>query len=407
MILLGYYIQDVTLNGARPLNTEAVTPGQPVVAVRGMEQLCTQGLPDKLRFGIATGAGTVICQRPTENSNLENPAFCVEELTLSKFLSDGAELYACGKPGAGGAAALERAHNRLGEQNDSLRSYPGDDFVQECLSGETMAAFVERDTRMGHEWVTPFVIHIKEVIENLSQVTDLLGFSKFTDLLSSGDEDEDKEQTGKLQAVANIPGIRNISMPEIISNTTEVFTNELKSIELLDQQHHGIAIENRQMIHFSSCRLPRDIAQIKIDSVEDFMKWRAESCEGGQVMEAEVSVETRLNTRNRAVWVFCTSEFWGKYNIITNNCEDFTRFCREGRKGSRQVRNKILACIVFAMRNAPKKGLWSLLPLAGKMLEGVTSPLMTKKHFTPWQVLELDEIKKLPEKTYSVSTDLL
>lgn len=407
MMLLGHYIQDITLNGARPLSTEDVTPGRPVVAVRGMEQLCTQGLPDVLRFGIATGAGTVICQRPAENSNLENPAFCVEELPLSKFLSDGAELYACGKPGAGGAAVLERAHNRLGEQRDTLRSYPGDDFVQECLSGETMVAFVERDTRMGHEWVTPFVIRVKEVIENLSQVANLLGFSKFTDFLSSNDEDEDKEQTGMLQAVANMPGIRNLSMPELISKTTEVLADELKSIELLEQQHHGIAIENRQMIHFSSCRLPRDIAQIKTDSAEDFMKWRAESCEGGQVKEDEVSVETRLNTRNRAVWVFCTSEFWGKYNIITNNCEDFTRFCREGKKGSRQVRNKVLACIVFAMRHAPKKVPWILLRPVGALLEGLTSPLMTQKQFTPWQVLELDEIKKLPEKTYTISTELL
>lgn len=407
MILLGYYIQDITLNGARPLSTEDVTPGQPVVAARSMEQLCTQGLPDVLRFGIATGAGTVICQRPTEGSNLENPAFCVEELPLSKFLSDGAELYACGKPGIGGASGLERAHSRVGELSNTLRSYPGDDFVQESLSGETMAAFVERDSRVGHEWVSPFIIHIKEVVENLSQVTDLLGFSKFADFLNSGDEDADKEQTGMLQTIANMPGIRNLSMQEIIGKTTEVLTNEVKSIELLDQQHHGIAIENRQMIHFSSCRLPRDIAQIKTDSVEAFMKWRAESCEGGQVKENEVSVETRLNTRNRAVWVFCTSETWGKYNIFTNNCEDFTRFCREGRKGSRQVRNKALACIVFAMRHAPKMGLWSLLRPVGALLGGFTSPLMTQKQFTPWQMLELDEIKKLPQKTYTISPELL
>lgn len=316
-MLLGRFLSIIREEEPEPLSADALKAGMPVVAVAGMAQLHRLGLPSALHFGVATGEGSVICRRCVKE-DMDSPRFEVEEIPIRDFLMPDAELYPCVGAPAGDINALRRARWFMDtdrdnkERRNKLHSYPGDDFVAECLQGDIdWMKLLEDDPYAGKHLCTPFKVRAKEAIHVLE------GWGIFKNLLS-------------------------------------ICINHIPLGTLLDTFHHGISIECGQVIHFSTCRLPEEMRpQIKTDSREDFFR----SCdkddqEGGAVKYKKELPEQRLMARHRAVWIFCHAQGWGEYNLRYNNCEHFSRFCRVGKMESRQVYAKPLesfACLLDAV----------------------------------------------------------
>ena len=315
-MLLGRFLENIREEEPDPLSLDSLKAGMPVVAVAGMAQLHRLGLPSALHFGVATGEGSVICRRCVKEDR-DSPRFEVKEIPIRDFLMPDAELYPCVGAPAGDINALRRARWFLDtdrdnkERRNKLHSYPGDDFVAECLQGDIdWMKLLEDDPYAGQHWCTPFKI---EELRNL--------LSKPIDFIS----------------------------PD----------------KLLDTFHHGISIESGQVIHFSTCRLPKgERAQIKTDSREDFLSWGKDIGDGGPVKYEKETPEQRLVARHRAVWIFCHAQEWGEYDLGTNNCEHFSRYCRVGKKQSRQVKTKALEAIAGIAENSSSpmiKGLACLI----------------------------------------------
>ncbi len=202
-----------------------------------------------------------------------------------------------------------------------LCSYPGDDFVAECLSGLEAKELVEKMPEVGQHWWTPLKMTLREGLN-------WLGW---------------KTPAGWLPEAADV--------------------------EVFDQTHHGIAIEGGQVIHFSTRRVPDDKNSIKADSLKEFRDIGDDSENAGGPVKYKVETPAqRLDCRNRAVWVFCHAEAWGGYDLATNNCEHFSRYCRVGRKESRQVIGATMEALSALMSLIPKKAPYYPLIMALRML---------------------------------------
>ena len=101
--------------------------------------------------------------------------------------------------------------------------------------------------------------------------------------------------------------------------------------------HFGIAVDENTVIHFTALTddMTSNKKEMKIleTSLERFLR-------GGQ-LEVQTPYDSRF-TRDEVVekakrWVNC-SQFRGKYyNLTTNNCEHFARYCYYGSHKSNQV----------------------------------------------------------------------
>ena len=358
-MILGHFLKAIAEKAPRPISEPA--PGTPVAAVSNIEKLSQTGLPETLRFGIISAPGRIICRRCV-SGDIDSPTFCVEEVTSEEFLANGCLLYPCeGAPSATGDP-LARAHARIGERTEALLSYMGDDFVAECLTGEPAEELLRRDPYAGQHWCTPFKITPKEVLTLINYYSPISIDEKW------------------------------------LTSAIGQYTPDFPEMKLLDQTHHGITIEAEQVIHFSSCRLPVDVAQIKTDSIENFMLWRTGIREGGPVTYREETPEQRLACRNRAVWVFCHASEWGEYSLITNNCENFSRYCRVGRKESRQVVGRsieIAAKVSRLLLALPIKGPIKIAILAlANVMERFGAPYGTPT-YTDIKLAELDNCTTL------------
>ena len=101
--------------------------------------------------------------------------------------------------------------------------------------------------------------------------------------------------------------------------------------------HYGIAIDEYAVVHFTA--LNDDMASNKKEmkiletSLERFLR-------GGE-LEVQMPYDSRY-TRDEVVqkakrWINCR-QFRGKYyNLVTNNCEHFARYCYYGSHSSKQV----------------------------------------------------------------------
>ena len=159
----------------------------------------------------------------------------------------------------------------------------------------------------------------------------------------------------KIEAKEVIRALVGLNKAEKIRNLLSKPIDFISPDELLDTFHHGISIESGQVIHFSTCRLPKgERAQIKTDSREDFLSWGKDIGDGGPVKYKKETPAQRLVARHRAVWRFCHAQEWGKYDPLFNNCEHFSRFCRVGKKGSRQVATKSLEALASLAENIPE-----------------------------------------------------
>ena len=101
--------------------------------------------------------------------------------------------------------------------------------------------------------------------------------------------------------------------------------------------HYGIAVDENTVIHFTALTddMTSNKKEMKIleTSLERFLR-------GGQ-LEVQTPYDSRFS-RDEVVekakrWVNC-SQFRGKYyNLATNNCEHFARYCYYGSHRSNQV----------------------------------------------------------------------
>lgn len=361
-MILGYYLKSIAESEPQPLQLQELVPGMPVVAVGDMERLRRVGLSVELRFGIATGQGSVICRRCV-GGDIDKPTFCVQELSMEAFVRGAGGLYSCADIAPAQGDVLARARSRVGEHSETLMSYPGDDFVAECLLGISAEKLVQQEMNAGQHWCTPFYITTELLLDQLSQFV-----ASF-----ESEKDDGKDDAGL--------------GTKVIDAISKALPDFVTKIEWLDQTHHGIALEGLQVIHFSSCRLPKDVPLIKTDSIHDFMYWRTGKLDGGAVRYAKETSAQRLLSRNRAVWVFCHADEWKEYSIIRNNCEDFSRYCRVGKKESRQVWLRALQ--LFLQLGGNLKMLSPYLRLAAKALSAVADKA-GKPEFIPYDLILLD-----------------
>lgn len=305
-MLLGYFFRQISEMAPRLVELRDVEPGSVVVAVEQLSRLRETGLPCVIRFGIAVSEDQVIC-RCCECEDIENPSFVVKSMSCEEFCSPGMSMYECRvESSSSRSMIILRAKMYVGIRTDDLCSYPGDDFAAFCVSGLEPEELAEKLPDMGqHRW-TPLKMRLRESLT-------WLGW---------------KTPAGWLPQAADV--------------------------QVFDQTHHGISIEAQQVIHFSTRRVPDGTNCIKTDSLQEFNDIdNGEVKLGAPVLYKEETTEQRLRCRNRAVWVFCHADRWGGYDLFSNNCEHFSRFCRVGKKESRQV----IAAVVGAF-----SALLSMLP---------------------------------------------
>lgn len=305
--MLGYFMNCLSGKGMTQIQTTSnalytPTEGLPIVAVKDVATLKETGLPSEMRFGIAAPNDKVICQVCIKE-NMSSPKFCVEVMDRELFcprmwslcIPEHAESF-FDLPGA-----YKRARKAVGDVYSVLRSYPGDDFVAECLMGLPATTIMRMIPYAGQHWWTPLQYNIEEI----------------TDLTERA---------------------LNIKLPKVLPK--EVDMTVLKSCT-----HHGIAIEDKWVIHFASCRI--DSNQIKLDTLDTFCNITPYAEKGGPCHYKNDTEFTRTIHRNRAVWILFHAKEWGKYNFITNNCEHMSRMCKVGRRESAQVKKGVGGAISF------------------------------------------------------------
>lgn len=308
-MLLGHFLHNILENKPEPAAADTLQPGTAVVAVDNMQQLRETGLPCSLRFGIVSKEQQIICQCCITESDTvpKSPEFIIRKLDIQEFMGNEGELYTFHIPESLDAYEVQlKAAMRVGRSYHRLRSYPGDDFVAECLTGLSSEELVEQDSKIGQHWWTPLQMTLRQGMK-------WLGLGKYTPLLPNSAD-----------------------------------------IQVFDQTHHGIAIEGDHVIHFSTRRVPDGSNRIKADSLQEFRSIGDNESSGSAVKYKVETPEQRLTSRNRAVWVFCHAESWGGYNLMDNNCEHFSRYCRVGKKESRQVIAAALEAMGALMASLPK-----------------------------------------------------
>lgn len=301
--MLGSFFNKIDAEAIDPVEIQELEPGTPVVAIqRGVFGLKCYGRPVRMRFGIVDDDHFIIAQCCKEEvkingkDEVKKPQFKIERITEAEFLRGRLNLCRCTAFGEGGADALRRAKKRINEDidPDNFRSYPGDDFVAECIADKTIEQIIGERLK-------------KEKMIGAQLKSKFNTFNLF------------------LQKFVPFKGL-NKGLVRLLPNW--------------EQEHHGICIENNFVIHFSSVRMPTGSPpRIKYDSKDriNLKKGSDGGKRGVEVINPENDIKERLLCRNRAVWIFFHHEDWGDYDFFYNNCEHFANFCRTGEHASVQV----------------------------------------------------------------------
>ncbi|MBQ5666278.1 MAG: lecithin retinol acyltransferase family protein [Akkermansia sp.] len=300
--MLGHFLKKVELEGYTPAGE--LRPGMAVVGVSDARQLERYGIAGTIQFAIVSDNGTLIYQSCLGN-DINSCGFSIQDSSVQFFKKQYGELYIYHiENELPPEQVLQQAKDRMRKQLDTpltgLRSYVGDDFVDECLTGGNVLEQIEQDASAGQHWQVPLNIDVKLVARQLKAH----------------------------------PKIQRMLKKKILNPTVHEGT------------HHGIALEAGQMLHFSTCRTPDDSNRLKLDPQTIFHNISHTSMNGTAVVYKEETTEMRLLSRNRAVWWLFHAEAWGEYCIFSNNCEHFSRYCREGKKRSIQVAKAFVQFII-------------------------------------------------------------
>ena len=300
--MLGHFLKDIELNGYTPAHD--LRPGMAVVGIKNAQSLEAYGMADTMQFAIVADDDTLIFQLCI-GTKIEKCKFCIQKLSTVAFRKEYGELYVYHRDGELPAEqVLKEAKRRLTNYGDSrlesLRSYTGDDFVDECLLGHDIIDMVHGEPAAGQHWDVPLNIDVALIAQ-------------------------------QLQAH---PKLQRILQNQILNQTVHEGT------------HHGIALEAGQMLHFSTCRTPDGVNRLKLDPQAIFHGISHTARKGSSLSYSTESAEDRLRSRNRAIWWLFHADKWGKYCLFTNNCEHFSRYCREGKKESKQVTWAVVQFII-------------------------------------------------------------
>lgn len=300
--MLGHFLKDIELNGYTP--ALELRPGMAVVGIKDAQSLEAYGMTDTMKFAIVADDDTLIFQLCI-GTKIEKCKFCIQALSTVAFKKEYGELYVYHMRGELPAdQVLKEAKRRLTNYGDSrlesLRSYTGDDFVDECLLGHDIIDMVHGEPAAGQHWDVPLNIDVALIAQ-------------------------------QLQAH---PNLQRILQNQILNQTVHEGT------------HHGIALEAGQMLHFSTCRTPDGVNRLKLDPQAIFHGISHTARKGSSLSYSTESAEDRLRSRNRAIWWLFHADKWGKYCLFTNNCEHFSRYCREGKKESKQVTWAVVQFII-------------------------------------------------------------
>ncbi len=349
--MLGDFLKDFRDKELRALSAGEVkklAPGTALVAVASPDRLSNGGLPSDIRFAIrAEEADTLIMQMPVSydwNKPLfQINRFPVDMLQIAHFYTYAAD------SNLDLNATLQRAEERVDNLTDDLRSFPGDDFVDECITGEKAEdLFARYVPASGQHWWTPLIVDSGFILD---QTCVALNEAK-----QNATKPMEKYRISILQKSLNF-----------------LKTRIPKDANLPQVEHHGILIERGRVIHFSAHHIRADLFTKFMDTTDNTPPGGTAA---GQNEQAEV--QERLYTRNRAVWVFAREGrepgYWGKYNLFLNNCEHFSRACRENRRASCQVIDNSIKALQKLLGVAPLPGLGALVAAVANALLELTRP---------------------------------
>lgn len=229
--------------------------------------------------------------------------------------------------------ALKRAQSKIGHRYEHiLRSYPGDDFVDECLTGrDIQCLFGNRKEEAGQHWWTPLEVTAQYVLDNLIELIE-------QEIAKPAPADENFFDRQGRKA-------KNKTLSQLAAAIKKLSLQKLQEITLPQLEHHAILIEGSQSILFTE-------GSIRFMSKTNFCNMTPDTPIGGPAKglpQGKADVESRLNTRNRAVQRLCRETTnageWGDFNIILNNSEHFCRDCRDGVPSCTQLPDKIINAI--------------------------------------------------------------
>ena len=303
-------------------------PGTPVVALSDPTNLLNGSLGKHVAYAIVSDTpGTLIMQQVMSDSE-DGVIFQINEVRANSesryFLhtTDNIDL----------SAVIQRAKKALGTRHTNiLRSYPGDDFVYECMTGlNIFDIFAQGIEEIGQHWWTPLEVTPKQVLDDI--------------------------QTAIRQKLANIPEKETImekiarkvtseKLEKTLDTIQKVTPEMLLNIPLPQLEHHALLIEGNQCILFSE-------GAVRHMTKQDFCNTTPNTPIGGPAKgtpQAKIDVELRLFARNRAVRQLCHAgqgiSKWGNFNFILNNSEHFSRYCRTGEASCTQLRDKTIAAV--------------------------------------------------------------
>ena len=328
--MLGDFIHAYTHGHSSPISNLCNLPaGTPVVAMDAPENLKAGQLSPRFFFAILSDKpGHLIGQNVISDSE-EGVQFEVQEFEAPAQLT----YFTYEIPDMELPQALKRAQSKIGHRYEHiLRSYPGDDFVDECLTGrDIQCLFGNRKEEAGQHWWTPLEVTAKYVLDNLNELIE-------QEITKPVPPDENIFERKARE-------VKNKILKQVSAGIKNVSLQALQKMTLPQLEHHAILIEGSQCILFTE-------GSIRFMSKANFCNMTPNTPIGGPAKglpQGKPDVESRLITRNRAVRRICREAIsageWGDFNIILNNSEHFCRDCREGAPSCTQLPDKIINAI--------------------------------------------------------------
>lgn len=163
-------------------------------------------------------------------------------------------------------------------------------------------------------------------------------------------------QGKRIDTVSQIPSIYGDDFVLLCMVGYETFTNAFHQSKMglhykysfyiggiAPAQHHFLGIEEGWVIHFSLGGDKYRSQQIILEQYET-VESRAENIGNNvlRVIHKDEGLYNRLTARNRALLAFAGYVSFGKYDLMTNNCEHFVNWCKTGKLRSTQVTNFII-----------------------------------------------------------------